>query len=255
MTVKQEERFHWDALVPHVIHPVKVTIVEAMLWIERPLSSTDLVKLIDDDGVYLSHVAYHVRKLADAGAIAPVWKRQVRGSIETFYFFSLTRGRPAATAARRSRGRWRSPSRLPGLTGGGVVPVQRARRPGGSGPRWRSRRRAGRPWRLVAGDEFGAFAFVDLQRRAEDGAGLGGQRGRFRPGLAEGGGEGAGERGFGVADEEVGAADAGRAGADRGADQLPGFVGLVEGDADALGGAVDGPLAAQRSCGPRCGRW
>ena len=87
MTVKQEERFHWDALVPHVIHPVKVTIVEAMLWIERPLSSTDLVKLVDDDEVYLSHVAYHVRKLADAGAIAPVWKRQVRGSIETFYFF------------------------------------------------------------------------------------------------------------------------------------------------------------------------
>lgn len=85
--MKEGEQFHWDALVPHVIHPVKVTIVEAMLWIDQPLSSTDLVKLMDDDEVYLSHVAYHVRKLAEAGALRPVRKRQVRGAIETFYFF------------------------------------------------------------------------------------------------------------------------------------------------------------------------
>lgn len=86
-TVKGGEQFRWDALVPRVIHPVKVTIIEAMLWIKRPLSSTDLVKLIDDESVYLSHVAYHVRKLADADAIRPVGRRQVRGATETFYFF------------------------------------------------------------------------------------------------------------------------------------------------------------------------
>jgi hypothetical protein len=86
-TVKGGEQFHWDALVPHVVHPVKVSIVEAMSWMDQPLSSTELVRLIDDEGIYLSHVAYHVRKLADAGAIEPVSKRQVRGATETFYFF------------------------------------------------------------------------------------------------------------------------------------------------------------------------
>jgi hypothetical protein len=86
-TVKGGEQFQWDALVPRVIHPLKVTIVEAMLWIDRPLSPTELMRVIDDDGIYLSHVTYHVRKLADAGAIEPVWKRQVRGATETFFFF------------------------------------------------------------------------------------------------------------------------------------------------------------------------
>jgi hypothetical protein len=86
-TVKGGEQFRWDALVPQVIHPLKVTIVEALLWIDRPLSSTDLVKLVGNERVYLSHVAYHVSKLAEAGVIKPVSRRQVRGATETFYFF------------------------------------------------------------------------------------------------------------------------------------------------------------------------
>ena len=51
---------------------------------------------------------------------------------------------------------------------------------------------------------------------------------------------------FGIADEEVGAADASRPGANRGGDQFPGFVRLMERDPDALSGAVDGFLAAER---------
>lgn len=63
-------------------------IVETLLWLDQPLSSTDLVKVMDDPDIYLSHVAYHVRKLTEAGALKPVRDRQVRGATETFYFFA-----------------------------------------------------------------------------------------------------------------------------------------------------------------------
>jgi hypothetical protein len=34
------EPFDWSALVPRVAHPLRVAIVEALLWIDRPLPST-----------------------------------------------------------------------------------------------------------------------------------------------------------------------------------------------------------------------
>jgi hypothetical protein len=86
-TMEGGERFHWDMLVPRVVHPLRVVIVEALLWINRPLSSTDLVKLLDDPDIYVSHVAYHMRRLVDAGALKPIRSRQVRGATETFYYF------------------------------------------------------------------------------------------------------------------------------------------------------------------------
>lgn len=79
------EPFAWDLLVPHVVHPLKVAIVEAMHWVGRPLSASDLTKLIDDPEFGLSHVSYHLRKLADGKVIEKVHQRQLRGSIEKFY--------------------------------------------------------------------------------------------------------------------------------------------------------------------------
>lgn len=93
-----EPSFGWDALVPRMVHPLKVAIVEALLWVGQPLSSTDLTKLIDDEEFGLSHVSYHVVTLAKAGAIEQRWNRPVRGTIETFYFF---RSRPTITAEQR----------------------------------------------------------------------------------------------------------------------------------------------------------
>jgi len=87
LTVSGEERFAWDVLVPHIVHPLKVSIIEAMHWIDQPLSASDLTKVIDDEEYGLSHVSYHVVKLAKAGALEVVGQRYVRGSIEKFYFF------------------------------------------------------------------------------------------------------------------------------------------------------------------------
>jgi Helix-turn-helix domain len=85
--VKGDEQFSWDVLVPHIVHPLKVSIVEALWWIGEPLSATDLMKVIGDEKYGLSHISYHMVKLANAGAIEVVGSRPVRGSLEKFYFF------------------------------------------------------------------------------------------------------------------------------------------------------------------------
>lgn len=82
------EPFAWDTLVSHAVHPLKVSIVEALRWIDEPLSASDLTKVIDDEKYGLSNVSYHMVKLAEAGAIEVVRTRPVRGSLEKFYFFS-----------------------------------------------------------------------------------------------------------------------------------------------------------------------
>lgn len=88
LTVLGGEPFSWDALVPHIVHPLKVSIIEALRWIELPLSASDLSKVIEDSKYGLSHVSYHMVALAGAGAIEVVRTRPVRGSLEKFYFFT-----------------------------------------------------------------------------------------------------------------------------------------------------------------------
>jgi DNA-binding transcriptional ArsR family regulator len=88
VTVEGGESFTWDALVPHIVHPLKVSIVEALRWIGEPLSATDLTKVIEDEKYGLSHVSYHMVRLAETGVIEVVRARPVRGSLEKFYFFA-----------------------------------------------------------------------------------------------------------------------------------------------------------------------
>jgi DNA-binding transcriptional ArsR family regulator len=82
------ETFDWNVLVPHIVHPLKVRIVEAMHWIGQPLSASELSKLIGDEQYSLSHVSYHLVKLAKMGALEVTRERPVRGVVEKFYFFS-----------------------------------------------------------------------------------------------------------------------------------------------------------------------
>ena len=90
MTARKGERFDWEAFVRLAIHPLKVAILEALEWIERPLSASDLAKVFDQDGVGLQHVSYHMVKLRDAGVIELKRTRKVRGSTEKFYGFPWT---------------------------------------------------------------------------------------------------------------------------------------------------------------------
>jgi hypothetical protein len=77
--------FEWDALVPRLVHPVRVAVIEAMVHIGQPLSATDLRKVFDEK-FDLSMISYHVVQLAKVKALVKVRERQVRGSVEKFYF-------------------------------------------------------------------------------------------------------------------------------------------------------------------------
>jgi len=76
--------FSWDTLVPHVVHPVKVAIIEALRWIEVPLSPKELDRIFNEDyGVSL--VSYHMRTLMDVGVVERVRQEAVRGATQSFY--------------------------------------------------------------------------------------------------------------------------------------------------------------------------
>ena len=86
----------WDAVVAFLIHPGKVAILEAMRWIGRPISATDMERIANRQPG-LSSVAYHMANLAERRVIALIRKREVRGATENFYFLRC----PTITVAQR----------------------------------------------------------------------------------------------------------------------------------------------------------
>jgi hypothetical protein len=94
MTIRGGEEFDWSTLVPQVVHPLKVAIMEALLWVDQPLSATDLTKLFDSDRYGVAHVSYHLVKLADIEALQVVGERAARGTTERFYFWPGVNGQP-----------------------------------------------------------------------------------------------------------------------------------------------------------------
>lgn len=82
-----EAGFDWAVLVPLYIHPAKIAIIEALRWIQEPLSANELVHLLGPSNYRLGTLAYHLNDLADRGAIEQVYERQVRGARETYFFF------------------------------------------------------------------------------------------------------------------------------------------------------------------------
>jgi hypothetical protein len=94
--VHRDERFDWEGLVPLVVHPVKVAIIEAIEWIDRPLSASELTKIIGDPKFGLSHVAYHLKSLGEIGVLKVVSRQKVRGSVEKFFSFDESHRRGPA---------------------------------------------------------------------------------------------------------------------------------------------------------------
>jgi len=86
--VNKSDHFNWDTLVPYLIHPVKVAIIEAMEWVDVPVSPRELDRIFDEEfGVSL--VAYHMRTLAEVGVVEKVGQQPVRGALQTFYALSV----------------------------------------------------------------------------------------------------------------------------------------------------------------------
>jgi len=76
--------FPWEEFVPLFVHPIKVAIVECMLWIDEPMSAK-LIERSMNDGTSVSLISYHLRSLEDVGIVVDVLSEPVRGAVQTFF--------------------------------------------------------------------------------------------------------------------------------------------------------------------------
>lgn len=75
----------WAALAAQMLHTCQVQIIEAMRWVDQPLSASELVEVLGA-GQPLSTIAYHVRRLDSLGALRSAGMRHpARGSEEKLY--------------------------------------------------------------------------------------------------------------------------------------------------------------------------
>jgi hypothetical protein len=86
-----DEQFIWISLVPRLVHPAKLAIVEALIKTGRPLSAEDLTPLVPAADGNVELVGYHAEAMVEAGALE-VATTQVKAAIEVpcFYFPSPT---------------------------------------------------------------------------------------------------------------------------------------------------------------------
>lgn len=85
MTDGSDRDQFWGALGARLLHSMQVEILEAMLWIDLPLSASELAKVLDRK-VRPSTISYHVLRLNSLRALRKVGKREpLRGSPEKLY--------------------------------------------------------------------------------------------------------------------------------------------------------------------------
>ncbi len=93
-----DERFVWEMLVPRLVHPGKLAIVQALLAAGGPLPLVDLAKAVD---LTVEHTRYHCKAMQTAGVLEVVGA--VPGddgeSEEPSYFFSMPGQAPPTEAA------------------------------------------------------------------------------------------------------------------------------------------------------------
>jgi hypothetical protein len=77
----------WGVLVPRLVHETKVSIIEAMRWLERPLSARELQAICGGEKS-ISGFEYHLLSLVEAHGIALVGRRRVRGARESHCFLT-----------------------------------------------------------------------------------------------------------------------------------------------------------------------
>lgn len=82
-----EERLDWVALVPLIVHPTKLIILEAMLWIDEPISAVDVEAMVGGK-IGTSSLSYHLRSLAYELPVLTLYdEERVRGAWRKLYYF------------------------------------------------------------------------------------------------------------------------------------------------------------------------
>ena len=90
----------WGTLVPYLVHPTKVAIIEAMEWWAVPLSPSEPDRLFDEQFGPLSTVSYHMQALVKVGAVQKVRQHSVQRALQTFY--ALSASSPSLRKSRRA---------------------------------------------------------------------------------------------------------------------------------------------------------
>jgi hypothetical protein len=80
--------FEWERLVAVSLHPLKVAIVEALSWVQRPLSATELARMVGGGKYSRDLIQYHAGCLENWGVLAVAEVRRTQGGWESYYFFS-----------------------------------------------------------------------------------------------------------------------------------------------------------------------
>jgi hypothetical protein len=75
----------WACMIERFIHPAKVEIVEALVWIGQPLSGTELRKILGRKRYSLGTLIYHLEALRDIGVVHVAGVRAARGAREVYY--------------------------------------------------------------------------------------------------------------------------------------------------------------------------
>lgn len=92
MTTPGGDDFCWQAVVPRIVHPTKVTIIE-LLWVERrPLSATRMARRIGDPDLTVAQLHYHCETLLKAGVLRLEGTVPRGASNEKFYWFAPQEG-------------------------------------------------------------------------------------------------------------------------------------------------------------------
>jgi hypothetical protein len=87
-----EDPGFWGELAAKLMHPTQILIVEAIWWIEEPLSAT-LLQGVYEDRVDLGSFSYHCRRLEALEVLEQVGVIPVRGVSEKL-FDLISRSRP-----------------------------------------------------------------------------------------------------------------------------------------------------------------
>lgn len=76
----------WTALVAMFVHPIQVAILEAMAWLDEPVSSGELRRMFADPVHHKGYaMTYHMQALAERGLIQEVTRRPIHGIEEIVY--------------------------------------------------------------------------------------------------------------------------------------------------------------------------
>jgi hypothetical protein len=82
------QELDWIRLVAQTVHPTKVAVIEALLWIGEPLSASELNQMLGESTHGISLLQHHLRALVRLKVLEVAAHRRARGAVESYYYFT-----------------------------------------------------------------------------------------------------------------------------------------------------------------------